>query len=250
MRRIITVFTVAFTIVYSQNAQMADVLLPSEMLREKTIHHKGFSLSYNTSYLQPSWITYKVTKSQVNSGSDVKAKYTPDPAIKVRAASKKDYKDGGYVMAQFVNYRDVSQIPGATEETFYLSNITPMKLAYYKHIWLKTEDLIRLWTANTEGLYITCGPILTDSPFPTIGKNNLSVPNRYYKAVYDPMNKKAIGFIFKNGTSSGSLKSFAVSVDQIEKETGIDLFPSVDDEVENKMEAELDTENWNFELAE
>jgi endonuclease G len=81
-----------------------------------------------------------------------------------------------------------------------------------------------------------------------IGENNLSVPKRFYKAIYDPKNQKAIGFIFRNGMSSGTLKSFAVSVDEIEKETGIDLFPSLDDEIEKRIESELNFDAWNFDV--
>ena len=232
------------------NAQKADIMLPSEMSREQVIHHEGFSLSYNSSYLQPSWVAYKVSKAQVNRDDKVRAKYVRDPQIHTRSADKKDYKQGGYVMAQFVNYLDVKQIPNAVEESFYLSNITPMKLAFHNHIWIKTEDLIRLWTSGISGLYIVTGAILADSPFPAIGDNNVSVPKRYYKAVYDPDNKKAIGFIFKNGTSSGKLNSYVVSIDEIEKETGIDLFPSLDDELENSVESGVNLEDWNFELIE
>jgi endonuclease G len=95
-----------------------------------------------------------------------------------------------------------------------------------------------------------CGAILPDAPFPTIGNNNVSVPNRYYKAVYDPKNKKAIGFIFKNGMSSGKLNSYAISIDEIESEADVDLFPSLDDELENIIEADSDFTDWNFELLE
>ncbi len=247
MKRIFTVLVLA-CMVTGMHAQMTDVLLPSEMEREKIIHHKGFSLSYNTSYLMPSWVAYKVTKAQVDMNDQVKGKYVSDPMITVRSASKKDYKHAGYLMSQFVSYLDVKQIPGALEETFYLSNISPVKLAYYNHIWLTTEKMIRLWTTGTDGLYVVCGPILTDAPFPTIGDNNVSVPKRFYKAVYDPANQKAIGFIFKNGTSSGSIKSYAVSIDEIEKETGIDLFPTLDDEVEKKIEGNINPDNWDFEV--
>ena len=100
----------------------------------------------NSSYVQPSWVTYMVTKAQVNENDKVKGKYLPDPEILTRAATPKDYKDGGYIMAQYVNYLDVKQQADAIPETFYMSNITAMKLAYYNHIWLKTEQLIRLWT--------------------------------------------------------------------------------------------------------
>ena len=153
-------------------------------------------------------------------------------------------------MAQFVNYLDVKNIPGAVDESFFMTNIAPMKLAFYNYIWLKTEELIRLWTAENDGFYVVCGPILADSPFPTIGENNLSVPKRYYKVLYDPLNQKAIGFIFRNGMSSGTLKSFTVSIDQVEKESGIDLFPSLDDETENRIEANVDYSLWNFEVIE
>jgi endonuclease G len=248
MKRTIT--STLFVCLYTfLNAQQADILLPSERDREQIIHHEGYSLSYNSSYVQPSWVAYKVVKSQINR-DEVKGKYIPDPQVNTRSADKKDYREGGYIMAQFVNYFDVKQIPGAVAETFYLTNITPMKLAYYNHIWLKTEELIRLWTDDTDGLYVVCGPILSDAPFPTIGDDNVSVPKRYYKAVYDPKNQKAIGFIFKNGMSSGKLNSYAVSIDEIEKESGIDLFPSLADELEKKIEATLDLSQWNFEPVE
>jgi endonuclease G len=231
-------------------SQQADILLPSSRDREQIIHHKAFSLSYNSSYLMPSWVAYKVSKAQVNTEENIKAKYVPDPEVNTRSANKKDYKEGGYLMAQFVNYLDVKQIPDAIDETFYMTNIAPMKLVFYNHIWCRTETLIRLWTAENDGFYVICGPILTDSPFPTIGENNVSVPKRFYKAIYDPISKKAMGFIFKNGMSSGTLKSYAVSIDDIERETGIDLFTSLDDELEEQIESKIDFSQWNFDLIE
>ena len=220
--------------------QKTDLLLPSDMVREQVIHHNGFSLSYNSSYVQPSWVSYKVTKVQVNRQEKVKAKYVADPEVNTRSASKKDYKEGGYIMAQFVNYLDIKQIPGAVAESFYMTNISPMKLAFYNQIWLKSEDLIRLWTADTDGLYVVCGPILADAPFSTIGENKVSIPKRLYKAVYDSKNGRAIGFIFKNGSSGGRLSSYAVSIDTIEKESGIDdieeRLEEIEDEINNLQE--------------
>ena len=231
------------------NAQKADILLPSKMDRETMINHLGYSLSYNSGYVLPSWVAYKVTKSQINKDDKVKDKYEADPDVMTRSASKKDYKNSGYLMAQLVNYDDVRQIPDAAEETFYMSNIVPMKLAFYNHIWLKAEQLIRLWTADNDGLYVVTGPVLADGPFPTFGEDNVSIPRRYYKAVYDPKNQKAMGFIFTNGTTSGSLKSYSMSIDDLEKEIGIDLFPSLNDEKGKQIEATYNPDDWNFELV-
>jgi endonuclease G len=235
--------------VFIAKAQLDETLLPATGEREQLIHHKGFSLSYNPSYVQPSWVAYKVSESRVIA-DEVKGKYRADPMVTSRSADKKDYKEGGYIMAQFVNYLDIKNIPDAVEESFFMTNITPMKLAYYKHIWLKIEELVRLWSKDPEGLFVVCGAILSDAPFPTIGDNKVSVPTRYYKAVYDPENHRAIGFIFRNGMSSGKLSSYAVSIDEIEKETGLDLFPSLEDDLEERVESEVNFSSWDFELIE
>jgi len=246
----ILLFTVLILLSARVICQKTDLLLPSPMDREQIIHHKGYSMSYNSSYVQPSWVAYKVTKSQINKDEKVKTKFIKDPEIHTRSGSVKDYKEGGYIMAQFVNYKDVKQIQGAVPETFYMSNITPMKQVFYNQIWLKTEEMIRLWSNETDGLYVVCGPILAEAPFPTIGENNISVPNRFYKVVYDLKNQKAVGFIFKNGTSSGKLKSFAMSVDEVEQRTGIDLFSGLEDVIEKMVEAKYDPAQWNWEVIE
>jgi endonuclease G, mitochondrial len=240
-----------FVLFASGKAQIADVLIPAEREREQIIHHKSYSLSYNSSYVLPSWVAYKVVKTQVNKFEKVKEKYQKDPEILTRSSSKSDYKEGGYTMAALASYLDLQNYPEWKDEAFYMSNIVPMKPTFYNLIWSKTEDLIRMWNAGTNGLYVVCGPILADAPFmTTLGDDRLSVPKRYYKVVYDPMNQKAIGFIFTNGAASGKLKSYAMSVDAVEKETGMDFFPSLDNELENKIESQFNINDWNFELIE
>ncbi|MBN2485511.1 MAG: DNA/RNA non-specific endonuclease [Bacteroidales bacterium] len=249
MRRLLLIVSV-LTFATGAMAQLQGVMYPAQMPREQIIHHKTFSLSYNSSYVMPSWVIYNVTNSMVDKTITVKAKYKPDPLVEARPATKKDYKDAGYLMAQFVNYLDVMQIEGAADETFYLTNITPMKLAFYKNVWLKTEDLIRLWATGKKGFEVICGPVLTDAPFPTIGVNKVSVAARFYKIVYDPENQQAIAFLFKNGSVSGTLKSRAVTVDEIEKLTGIDFFPELDDETESALESVIDYNFWDFKAEE
>lgn len=248
MKRVLYLTALTFIFLHT-NAQKADILLPPKMNLETLINHHGYSLSYNTGYVMPSWVAYKVTKSQINEDAKVKEKYKPDPDVTTRSATKKDYKNCGYLMAQLVNYKDVSQIPDAAEETFYMSNIVPMKLAFYSHIWLKAGDLVRAWSADNDGLYVVDGPVLADGPFPTFSDDKIAIPRRYYKAVYDPKNQKAMGFLFTNGNASGTLKSYAMSIDALEKEVGIDLFPTLDNEKGKKIEATFNPEDWNFKLV-
>ena len=230
------------------SAQKADVIIPSKIAREQIIHHKGFTLSYSSAYVVSNWVSYKLTKSTVNKNEKVKIKYLPDPAVTTRSADKKDYKNAGYLMAQLCSYLDVNHIDGAFEASFYMTNIVPMKLAFYQHIWLKTEDLLRLWVDENEGFYVIAGAVTKEAPFPTFGKNKVSIPKHFYKVVYDSTNQEAIAFLFKNGMSSGSLKSYTLSIDKLEAETGIDFFHEMDDELKAKIKSNVNYDFWKFEL--
>jgi endonuclease G, mitochondrial len=48
----------------------------------------------------------------------------------------------------------------------------------------------------------------------------------------------------KNEGSNKSLQSFAVTIDEIEKETGLDFFPQLPDDMEKTLEGSLDVKMW------
>lgn len=232
------------------NAQNSDLPVPSEIVREQIIKHKGFTVSYSSAYVLSTWVAYKVSNANVNKEAKPKAKYMADPNVTTRSADKKDYKDSGYIMGQFCSYLDVTHIDGAAEETFYMTNVAPMKSAFHKHIWTKSEDLIRLWVAEKGELIVYTGAITKEAPFPTIGKNKLAIPKNYYKVVYSPKDNKAVAFRFKNGIASGTLKSHSLSVEKLEELCGFDFFPTVDEELKKEMKKAVDYDYWNFVLEE
>jgi endonuclease G len=59
-------------------------------------------------------------------------------------------------------------------------------------------------------------------------------------------NPKIIGFILSNSGSSSPVRSFAVSVDEIERRTGINFFPQLEDGVENQIEGVVNYGGWNL----
>ena len=79
----------------------------------------------------------------------------------------------------------------------------------------------------------------------TIGKNKVVVPEAFFKVVLrtgdDP---QAIGFIYKNTSGNRPKDSYVNTVDEVERITGIDFFPSLPDDVEKKVEAECDLGLW------
>lgn len=224
--------------------------LPAPVSREQVVKHTFYSLSYNEGYELASWAAYQLTPEQAKATGTFKEKYEEDPLVSTGSASLKDYKDAGFIMGQLVPPQDMLMSPQSAMETFYTSNTVPHKPVFNNNIWKRLETLIREWAKEGNTLYIVAGTVISDAPFGTFGPNKIGIPERYYKVVLDVRGERAIGFIFRNNVASGALKSFAVSVDEVEKITGIDFFPALPDNMELKLESSADFNKWNFRALE
>jgi endonuclease G len=98
-----------------------------------------------------------------------------------------------------------------------------------------------------DGVYVVTGGLLKES-LRTIGKEKVVVPDYFYKILLDNSNGqyKMIAFLLPNKKSEKPFYSFVVSVDSIEKMTGIDFFPELDDKLENNLEKRTDCNLWLF----
>ena len=133
------------------------------------------------------------------------------------------------------------------EESFYYSNMSPQSPSFNRGIWKKLEELVRIWAVEYRTVYIATGPVLRTG-LPAIGPNRVSVPEYFYKVILDNQGPevKAIGFLMANQSSSADLRSLAITIDQVEQATGIDFFPLLPDEVEQKLEREVCVPCWKW----
>lgn len=224
--------------------------LPAPSPREQQVQHTLFTVSYNEGYELPSWAAWQLTPAQAKASGTFKEKFTEDPKVSSGTASARDYKDAGFIIGQLVPPEDMFTSPQAVDETFLMSNTAPFKPSFNKYIWEMIEKLTREWAKEGNTLYIVAGPVLTDAPFGTFGNNKISIPVRYYKAILDVNGERAIGFIFRSNVANGAPKSFAITVDELEKITGLDFFPALADDLESKLESSNDFLKWNFKALE
>ena len=230
------------------NAQQYE--LPAQTARDQIVKHTRFTVSYGEGYELASWVAWQLTPDQARATGTFKEKYNEDPAVTTGSSSTRDYKDAGFIMGQLAPPEDMFTSQTAVEETFLMSNAVPQKPAFNKYVWKANEKLLREWAKEGNTLYIAAGPVLADAPFGTFGPNKVSIPLRYYKVVLDVNGNRAIGFIFRNNASSGTQKSFATSVDELEKITGIDFFSALPDNIEETIESSTDFGKWNFKTLE
>ena len=221
----------------------------------EVIQHTGYTLSYNEEYEVPQWVAYELTREEVVTQSvERKDNFREDKAVSTGSATLNDYKKSGYDRGHMAPAADFRWSFDAMNDTFYLSNMCPQTHAFNAGIWSDLEEAVRSIAYEDECIYVVTGPVLTDGPYETIGENKVAVPNYFYKVIldYSAPTVKAIGFIIPHENSKEPLSYFAVTVDEVENMTGLDFFPLLPDDEEEKLESSLDTTLWalkNFDYS-
>lgn len=248
MKRIYCIL-ITIVCVFNGQAQQYDKLeIPQLIQNEKVIYHTGYALSYNELHEQANWVAYQLTASETNSVISRSDKFMIDPAVKTGTADNEDYADSGFDRGHLAPAADMGWSDATMTESFYYSNMSPQLPSFNKGIWKRAESLVRTWATTYDSLYIVTGPVLS-SGLQSIGHNKVSVPDYYYKVILD--NKKglckAIAFIIPNKSSKEPLQRFVTSVDKVEKLTGINFFPLLPDDLENKLECSVNLNAWIWE---
>ncbi len=221
-------------------------LLPSSTTGQ-VIHHEGYSLSYNEAHEQAEWVAYELKKEHLSNVNFKRPYFEIDKAIKTGAASWRNYKNSGYDKGHLCPAGDRKFSKNTHNETFLTSNISPQLHDFNAGVWNRLEQKTRYWAVKNQSVFVISGGVLNNS-LKTIGKENVSVPNYFYKIVYKPDVKhpKMIGFLVPHKESNQPLYTFVVTVDSIEQLTGIDFFPELEDHLENKLEGSSSYKNWSF----
>lgn len=227
----------------------AQIELPAHSPSDQIIKHEGFALKYNEEHEQADWVAYQLTREEVDGRYKRTDNFRKDSSVKTGSASLDDYRGSGYDRGHLMPAGDAKWSKQAMSDTFYLSNMSPQRAGFNRGIWNNLEEKVRDWAVENDEIYIVVGPVLNQPPIEKIGKSGVSVPSAYYKVIldYKEPGLKAIAFVMPHEGSKDALGTFAVSVDKAEEITGIDFFPDLPDEVENRLEAELDLKKWGIE---
>lgn len=211
------------------------------------IHHNGYSLSYSEPHEQAEWVAYELKKSHLSNTDFERPYFEIDQAVKTCAAHWRNYKQSGYDRGHLCPAGDRRYSKEAHDETFLTSNISPQNHDFNAGIWNRLEQKIRYWAKKYDGVFVVTGGVLKGN-LKTIGEEEVAVPNQFYKIILDNNNgkTKVIAFLFPHQESKQPLYKFVTSVDHVEALTGIDFFPELDDEIENKIEALSDYKIWSL----
>ena len=210
-------------------------------LEDKLLCREGYALGYNFQKKAPTWVAYRLTSESVNRKFKRSSSFREDEELPVEYRTLlSDYKDSGYDRGHMAPSATVDSSHNAMEESFLLSNMTPQLSGFNRKGWRILEEKVRDWTNNRGELYVVTGALFEGEGKPKVIGNGVYVPSHFYKVVYDWASQEAIAFIVPHKAFSKSeLSNFIVSIDEVEKRSGFDFNPELDNLTEDRIETEV-----------
>ena len=222
-------------------------LLPTSTIPLDKYDHTYFVLGYSNQHKQSGYCAWVLTQYMVrNKHVKRENSFREDSSLKCCMSFNSDYNRSGYDRGHLCPSGDMTWDKKANRETFLLSNICPQHHKLNQGRWNDLEKFSRSWADKHDSLLIITGPIFEPNKG-TIGKRKVTVPGAFYKILIDisSPNYKAIAFIMSNEPAKNRLFSYATTIKEVEKQTGLNFFPKYDNhDLIKQLETMCDTTAW------
>ena len=215
----------------------------------RTVEHAAYVSSYNTETLIPNWVAYELTAEEASgklgrSGNE----FRMDPDLRgCTQAMREDYSGSGWTKGHMMPAADAAFSSSSMAQTFYFTNICPQDETLNAGDWQFLEKKVRGWAKRYGSVFVVTGPIVGTNRYGTIGEREVTVPDAFFKAVLvrrDDGSWSAAAFVMDNDSERYLLKDCIMTVDELERITGFDLYPALDDRIEEKVEGTLRRSDW------
>ena len=234
---------------------------------------RNYTYCFAPEYRAALWVAYPLHKSHTSgSGNRNNSSFGYDPEVSTSyqanlgAGSYSGWYDRGHQLP--AADRKCSQ--QMMDQTFYATNMTPQQGNFNQNKWGVLEGKVRNMTC-ADTLFVVTGAWFggehdssIDSSTTDKSGNRCTTPTHYYKAllrtskgntgycideVKDASQLRAIVFWMKHantGNNTAITSSDCITVDELERITGFDFFPMIDDSIEAAVESSVDPSLWGI----
>ena len=233
--------------------------LPAVATDETVIHHALLSLVYSEPHEQAKWVAHVISPDILNGDATRSNDFRTDPKVSTGTAMEEDYflriidKNGettydgfGWDRGHLAPSADFRWSKKALSESYFYSNMSPQAPDFNRQSWAALENALRAYVYREQvPLYVVTGGILTaDLPVIERGVHKVAIPQLFWKVALDIVNQRGIAFLMPNQLNDYPTEHYAVSIDKIEQLTGIDFYPTLPDNLAQKIESQRQTKDW------
>ena len=251
-----------------ENIDMLAPTMPGDA-PSQLLERLGYITSYNHDTKCPNWVAWHLTKEHTDGPYSRKGVpyYADDGTVfGIGRVTPETCRNGYFVdmeaeepRQQLSDWtRDYNMSHGhmcpagdnkwdkaAMNQSFLLTNMCPQDAKLNSGGWNRLEEKCRTWAKMYGEIYIVAGPIFNEPITRTMGSGKIAVPDAFFKVILClDGTPKAIGFIYRNDSSSQLMKDCVCSVDDVEELTGYDFFCFLKDDVEADVESNSNLNQW------
>ena len=169
-----------------------------------------------------------------------------EESVPTPRATLEDYRGSGWSRGHMCPAGDNKWDETAMYESFSLVNVCPQNANLNSGLWNSLEIDCRRWARQFGDVYIVCGPVFLNREHETIGANEVLVPEAFFKVVLCLNGTpKALGVICRNTDGNRKRDLYYNSIDQVERITNYDFFHTLPDELEDRIESDINMNMWN-----
>jgi len=220
------------------------------------IEREQYVLSYNGKTRTPNWVSWGLKKDDI--GKAKRGPFSPNPLLPKGFAKVTShvYDGSGFDRGHMCPAQDRSATQRDMEATFYMTNVVPQSPHSNQRGWERLEDYSRHLTKDGHVLSICCGPAGKggegkEGRKEEIGKGGVEVivPAKLWKVILvlpeegaDPTKRtRSIAIIMPNDQSVDyDWTKYRVSVDEVEKLTGLKFWPLIPEETAKALKEKVD----------
>lgn len=218
---------------------------PLKTTPEIILRKKSYVVSYNQDTRMPNWVAWQLTAEHTDGELKRMNNFHEEENCPSPRATLQDYKGSGWSRGHMCPAGDNKWNRDAMYDSFSLVNVCPQDSKLNSGVWNSLEMDCRQWARQYGEVYIVCGPVLMKRQHETIGPNKVVVPEAFFKVVLCMVGKpKAFGVVVRNNEGTKKRDLYYNSVDDVERLTGLDFFPSLPDDIEKVVEAEVNMDEW------
>ena len=215
------------TVVPQQNANaLLGVTIPKGVSNQ-VLNYQTIRVNYNPSLRIPNCVAYELTANMASMAdapgheNRKNYNYARDNSVKT-CPENWEYRGSGYSRGHMAPAMDMRWDKTAMAQCFYMTNMCPQDTKLNNDHWRVLEEKVHRWAKRDKRLMVYTGPIMGKHP-QMIGKNkqNIAVPDAFFKIVYAPEQGRSIAFIYDNKPCPGNISKYAVTVAEVERRTGL-----------------------------
>ena len=211
--------------------------------------YRNYSFGWSQKDLVSLWVAYPLCKMYSSGSAGRTDEWAYDPLLGSSSSNPGPGYGGDYARGHQLPSGDRQCCVEANQQTFYGTNITPQLNSHNGGIWLDLENKVRTLADKADTMYVVTGCVVKNSTTFTqdTDKRKMTVPTAYFKALLRYSKSSTLGqwnmagFYLEHRSYNEALsKKHCMSIDELEKITGLDFFVNLPAKIGKDQAAQLE----------